>query len=314
MCTTIYNFNGKIMPDPAPTSDVPAPQKTYVPCEDVLIFKQGCDLRLAQFQQVKRRIDETQDHLTRKWNEIQTEKILSFRHEHSQAHERLRATLKNSAKEYNRGCEQLYYDRQERDILKDEMERLRKVLMQRPLRDGLDPSGFHPPNWKENKSDRPLMRELEADYRQTEDTDSDASEENSDELDKSITRPENKQATEFREEKRRIEQEKAENKERRRKLKEEKKSEKGNNLEAGEENVDDADDDKNPDATENVADIDEENNNNAARNSTKARNSTNLKDNAGSQRLSTNKENAGDGTKKPDANDLDAALATLDML
>lgn len=72
------------------------------PCEAVLLHKQGLDLRLKEFQEQKKRIEEVHRRLSRKWDDKVLESILSFDHDLNSYAQPLRDVLWTQTKQLKR--------------------------------------------------------------------------------------------------------------------------------------------------------------------------------------------------------------------
>ena len=110
-----------------------------------VLFKQGLDHRLNAFQEQKRRIDDVQFRLNQRFDAKLVDGILSFEHDLHTYAKPIRDLLKQQTQKLSHGSKTLAQEKFQRDILKDETMRLRKIFQQLPVRDGLDDSGFKAP-------------------------------------------------------------------------------------------------------------------------------------------------------------------------
>ncbi|CAD7952627.1 unnamed protein product [Amoebophrya sp. A120] len=133
------------------------PSANKSPCEDLLLFKQGLDFRLTEFLEQQRRILQTHDLLTQKCDELESKRLIaqsanseasanagSLTSQASKSNP-VRQLLKNQTKELKEVSQTLIKERQDKQVLQDEIKRLRNWFSTLPLRDGRDTGGFADP-------------------------------------------------------------------------------------------------------------------------------------------------------------------------
>jgi len=98
-----------------------------------------------EFEEERRRITHTQWRLSRKWDELMAESVLSFEHDLNAYAAPIRSALREQLASVKRGTEELMVARFTRDVERDEHARLRAVFAEMRVRDGLDTRGFRAP-------------------------------------------------------------------------------------------------------------------------------------------------------------------------
>lgn len=116
------------------------------PCEQIILQKAGLDLRLKEFFEQNRRIQDVHRRLMRKYDGKVVESILSFEHDLNSYAEPIRNILKEQTEKLRKGEKELDLARYQRDVLKDEAERLKAIFQQLKIKDGHDTTGFRAPN------------------------------------------------------------------------------------------------------------------------------------------------------------------------
>mmetsp|Transcript_7830 Transcript_7830/g.18893 ORF Transcript_7830/g.18893 Transcript_7830/m.18893 type:complete len:210 (+) Transcript_7830:89-718(+) len=101
------------------------------PCDELLLHKQGLDLRLTEFREQHRRILETHEALTNRLAQLETEELLAK----ASRQNPMRALLKKQAGQLKQQSRVLVTERREKQILQDDVQRLRNWFAQVPVSD-----------------------------------------------------------------------------------------------------------------------------------------------------------------------------------
>ena len=79
----------------------------YVPCEEIIVYKQGLDLRLKEFMEEKRRIVDTQWRLQRAWDEKIVDSVVSLETDLRGYSKPLRTVLQKQTDDLRNGAKSL---------------------------------------------------------------------------------------------------------------------------------------------------------------------------------------------------------------